>query len=202
MSQQGLMSVMGRNKLAHTPTGPYTSWQIHQLADTPTGQYLSIGQYNNQLADIMTSGRYTISPCLVLFIDFVCSLSISGYPSTCYSCSSSIYISIPSPWSWFWLCIPIFQTLVLLRYSHWCSGNSSALSLRITTVRYVPSHYLYVYAIELRVTTVSVCHICLALPVLEYLCIWVASSQWCPHSNEAVNVYLSGIQAVCKLDSL
>ena len=33
-------------------------------------------------------------------------------------------------------------------------------------VRYVPGRYFHVYAIELRITTVSVCHICSARPSL------------------------------------
>ena len=52
-------------------------------------------------------------------------------------------------------------------------------------VRYVPAHYFHVYAIELRITTVSVCHICLAHPSLgASLCtsglVSVSPSQMCP----------------------
>ena len=64
------------------------------------------------------TGPYWPVTALILFSSWtlVCSLSISGCPSTCCFHPPSVYISMPGLWSWSWLHIPVFQTQVLIRY--------------------------------------------------------------------------------------
>ena len=100
----------------------HTHFQTKQPICRPPTSWYAIGQYtdwpvNRPLADTLPASHIPPSaPVLFSSWTLVCSLSISRYLSTCHSCPSSIYISIPGPQSWFWLCIPAFWTPILTRY--------------------------------------------------------------------------------------
>ena len=81
---------------------------IHPLADTLIGQY-STGQCTHWP---IPWWLISYSPSWTL----VCLSSPSGHPFTWCSWSSSIYVSIPGPWSWPRLHVPIFWTPSLTTY--------------------------------------------------------------------------------------
>ena len=93
--------------------------------------------------------------------------SISRCPSTCCFHPPSVYILIPGLWSWSRLHIPVFQTPVLIRYIV-TDTVGTQLDLWGLPLCQVCSWLLFpCICIELRITTVSVCHLCSACPCLR-----------------------------------